>query len=467
MIPPTVGPMLGAQSLIGPQYSQRILVRGTSSLGEQTAWVKVRDTGGEFDEVKYAQLQDDRDFTHVFSFQNLPSGSQFEVSAGTIAGLSEEEPNWSEPTHRFKTRPLNTKETAFTFGSCRSPDRGRDDFGDDRCFRVIADRHLDDDFILMCGDQIYADFSLKGFPMKKYRKRMTLEHYLSHYRKYFARPNFSKVTGALPTYTIWDDHEVLNNWSKGAFDRCEKGYRDPQILTNGRKAYELYQASLVGAGGRDPESYHYEFSHGKCDFFVMDQRMQRDVETVDAVEGEYKLILNNQMDDLKAFISRGDDRIKFIVSAVPMLPDSKNSIFARVFDGHPEERWEGYPTQRGELLAAISHEQSAGSNKNFIVLSGDVHCSSLYKLKHRDNEEFGLYQITSSAFNWTLFPGLNDMNFARKEPLKGNQKYLPKRLGGRVLNQHNFCRVHVSNDIHVAFFDNRGELLREKHLEIR
>ena len=463
----TVGPILGAQTLTNAHYSQRIFVRGTTNLGLQTAWVRLRETGGEFSYVQSAELKENQDFTHVFEFQNLPPDSVFEISSCSVAGCSVDEPSWDALTHKFKTPALNVQVTAFTFGSCRSPDRGKDRLGDDRCFKVIADRHLDDDFVLMCGDQIYADFSLKGRPLIKHDERMTLEHFLSHYRKFFARPSFAEVVGSLPTYMIMDDHEVLNNWSQGAFERGEEGFENLQIRDDGLKAYALYQASLADAGGHDPASFHFEFSHGRCDFFMMDQRSQRDVERNTQNQNEYNLILDNQMCDLKSFISNGHDRIKFIVSPVPMLPDSRNSIFARVFDTHPEERWEGYPSQRGEILSAIHHEQVSGTNKNFVILSGDVHCSSLYQLRHQDDPAFNLYQVTSSAFNWTVFPGLNDINFARKKPLKGNPDYVPKRLGGRVLNQHNFCRIHVSDTLHVTFYDNRGKLLREKHLELR
>ncbi len=320
----------------------------------------------------------------------------------------------------------------------------------------------DDDFVLMCGDQIYGDMGVGGGDIPLPQRKLTFLHYLKHYRRYFARPGIAAVMASRPTYMIFDDHEVKNNWSGGAFNRGEKKFEHINIMKNGLQAYDFYQASHAPIEKKGTKKYYYEFTHGRCDFFVMDTRSERDV-----VPG--RIIHPDQMNAIRRFLDRGGDRIKFLVTASPMFPDSVDADGITI-DGDPRDRWEGYPKDRGVLLDAMRSAIRKGRNRNFIVLSGDVHSSFLYRLEHRNDPAFRIHEIISSALHWKL-PGLTDKHFASTSPLNGNEDFLPRRLPagkkGKAITDDNFCRVVVKKKIiEATFYNRRGSAIRTTRIPL-
>ena len=469
---PTVGPILGAQVQTDETFSQKVFIRGLPSRDPQMGYMRILSEDGGFEQEITFNITKINDYTDVSTILDLPAGTRFTYQIGIAPNMVidvECQSGGKEGT--FKTPNLDTVNTTFSFGSCRYPDYLFDQGKDDRCFKVIVENFIDDDLVIMAGDQIYGDHTAIGGPIGAFSGLLlTYKHYLRLYRKFFARPAFSKVVAAMPTYMIFDDHEIKNGWSKHAFDSRKKKFKRAKVLQAGLKAYDIYQASHAPIKEENKPEYFYEFSHGRCDFFMMDLRYQRDVET-------NKIILNDQMQQLLSFITNKTDRIKFIVSSVPFCPDAEtdsevyrqaNDLGAKLFDAHPDERWEGYPQQRGQILTAIRAEINDGTNKNFIFLSGDIHCSFLHQITHVTDPKFKIHHITSSALNWSFYPGLKDINFRHDTPLKGNENYVPEKLSGDAITTHNFCRVSVKeNSIDVAYYKHDGTALKKTTLEIQ
>jgi len=484
---PTIGPILGARLYGVHKVDQSLTIRGRDEWTDQTCFLHLESDDGSEEEYYKLTLDIDPNFDLVgkLTLKNLQFNTNYHYRVGIVQGdvsldVAREETLDGGYTGSFSTANPDISETRFVFGSCcHFSQLSLKQANDDAAFKSVIEQwnrpnNVKDDFILMLGDQIYGDHP-NGMGLLDARpflciKKLTLEHYLTHYRKAFAKRHKRELMASIPTYMIFDDHEVHNNWGSKKFldDKANL-----QALKNGLQAYNLYQVShpdimapeLSDVSHKEPlpdAKYYYEFSHGNSDFFVMDTRYEK-------VSGErnHRMISNTQMSALKSFLDRGRHRVKFIVSSVPMMPDSKRSILIGWIDSNPKERWEGFTEQRKEIFDHIKNNAQNGINPNVIVLSGDVHVSYVFNLSSSEDANFKLHQITSSAFNWSI--GLQDANFSKSEALKGtDNEYKPKSLSGKFIHSSNYCKVAVTTDkVDVMFYRAKnGEHIRTITLDL-
>ena len=483
---PTIGPILGARTYGDGNVAQSVMVRGRDEWADQTCFFHLTSDDGREDSVFKIPISKHsrQDVTGRLILKGLTYDTNYRYRVGMVSG------NHAINTAKnailkgglkgsFSTSNPDTSVTRFVFGSCCHFSLLGINQADDAAFKTMygqwfGPEQIKDDFILMLGDQIYGDhYNKRGLvatlPILDKRK-LTLNHYLSHYKKAFGKRHKRTVMASIPTYMIFDDHEVHNNWGSNAFFDDHEDFR---VLRDALHAYHLYQVShpdikiprLSDIAFEKPlpkAKYYYEFTHGKNDFFVMDTRYEKIPQ-----KQNLRMISKTQMSELKAFLSRGQNRIKFIVSSVPMLPDAELSKLNQVLDTSPEDRWEGHTDQRKEILDHIKRNCKKGKNPNVIVLSGDVHVSYAFSLISDDDSSFKLHQITSSAFNWGI--GLQDSNFSKSAPLRGTDKeYRPKNLSGRVIHNDNFCRVIVKTDkVDIRFYHAKsGKTLKTVTLDL-
>ncbi len=234
---------------------------------------------------------------------------------------------------------------------------------------------------------------------------------------------------------IYDDHEIQNNWSHGAFyDKWHKkfGKFDTETYDNGIKAYLAHQA--IFSSVMDPDhnpgieklkeskgdvisgclkntKYYYKFTHGGCVFFVMDVRGQRKTLAVDRIgslESDYEktveMVGEDQKQALYAFLKddKNEKRVKFVVSPTPFFPDYIGGFSS------PCDIWTGYAAQREEIINKIRRiaESKDDSYMLPVFLGGDVHQSLIAALtcKTLDQKKtMVLHSVVSSAFNWYVF----------------------------------------------------------------
>lgn len=195
---------------------------------------------------------------------------------------------------------------------------------------------LEPEFFVHLGDTIYADHPRRGSfwgSLPLYRTKHAENRADAHMQK------FMSVT---PTFAMWDDHEVQDN-----FDRTHPS------LAEGRQAFVEWWPRR----GADPFKLHRHFSWGPlADFFLLDTRQYRS--TVSAPEDTAKTMLGaEQKEWLKEGLRGSKAPLKIILSPSPF-----NSRTDR-------DSWGGYAGERRELDEFI-----ATSNINrVIVISGDWH----------------------------------------------------------------------------------------------
>ena len=327
-----------------------------------------------------------------------------------------------KPFASFKTTPPDGERVpfAFTFGSCFRPDGEQGG----QIFNAIEQRRPIDElrFILLIGDQIYADaFDRNGAG----KICCALHEYRMVYAYTWSRPPFRHLLENLPAFMTLDDHEVDDDWTWTdrerqfaqipVWDRAIRWLqrRPPderriprQRVQDALQAYWEHQGMhaphyqlppLLNAMGQyalptgDPGSLAYTFTFGAAAFFVLDTRTMR----VKSRE-ERTMLGDGQWLALQSWLLSVKDRypVKFIVSSCALLFDLWLDL--------ADDRWKGFKRERERLL----HFLAANGIEDVYILSGDLHSAhavrvNLYGPEQRD---LPLWEFCSTPFdqdtNW-------------------------------------------------------------------
>lgn len=315
---------------------------------------------------------------------------------------------------RFKTAPApkKLKNFNFAFGSCFLPYRKEPGL----TFQRIERMHGRTSFLLMVGDQIYAD---------QWKHNGLIDHialtkadydavYLHGWSNHYMRELLKNV----PVFMTLDDHEVDNDWH----------WKDPSRMEAAIPQYTRFQR---GRGGRPPEernlkldrtraalqsywehqgmhgpellipetvnndqvqmepghpfSFAYTFNYGGAAFFVMDTRSMR--------MRQYRnvsVLGNEQWLKLKTWLSKVKDEypIKFVVTS---------SAFLHFLLGDfALDRWSGYPRERDRLLHYIHENEIEGVH----LLTGDLHSGHAISvdIAGKSGKEIPLWEFCASPF---------------------------------------------------------------------
>ena len=75
------------------------------------------------------------------------------------------------------------------------------------------------EFVLMVGDQIYADKLTPDIPIGR---ADTPQEFQDRYHEAFGCRNMRELLSKVPTYMILDDHEIEDNWTWYHIEKCDK-----------------------------------------------------------------------------------------------------------------------------------------------------------------------------------------------------------------------------------------------------
>jgi alkaline phosphatase D len=296
-------------------------------------------------------------------------------------------------TGTFRTAPAESEAAPVRFAFSGDADSTvREDGTRAFDFKVLdAIRAEDADFFLFFGDTIYADSAAAS-------KATTLDDYRAKYKESREVERMRQVLSSTPIYTIWDDHEVENDFAGTTVD--------PDLLANGRQAFREY---MPISGDDNPQVLYRTFRWGKdVEFIILDERSFRSASAVadctpegaeepDVLPGfgfpnvpqpvrnirqavdlplatdpacvsalndpERTMLGEEQKQFLFDALQNSDATFKIIVNEVPI-----SEIFAQPYD-----RWEGYRAEREELLGFIAFS----GIKNVVFLTTDFHANIL------------------------------------------------------------------------------------------
>ncbi|MBA5761668.1 alkaline phosphatase family protein [Vibrio sp. 404] len=273
------------------------------------------------------------------------------------------------------------------------------------------------------GGQPFAPVTVKHWRQEKQQ----IENFIAGLN------NASRLMAHIPTYMIFDDHDVTDDWNltvgweKAAYDnRFAK-----RIIGNGLLAYWLCQGwgnepdnfpqelwdltdRFIDRAGEPKQStqahddliqYLYSFEnwhytiHSSPKVVVLDTRTRR-------WRSESRMNKPSGLMDWEALIEfqqelMHQDKV-VVVSAAPMFGVKfiealqKSMTMLRQPLLIDAENWMAHPGSANTLLSIFTHTKTP---TNFVILSGDVHYSFAYDIKLRFRKSSpNIYQITCSGF---------------------------------------------------------------------
>ncbi len=288
----------------------------------------------------------------------------------------------------FKTfpKPGQMRPFRFAFGSCFRPDG--ENSGE--AFRHITDNQKDLSFLLMLGDQIYADeWKHNGLG----KVALTRDDYRRVYSYVWSDHDMREMLAKIPVFMTLDDHEVDNDWHwedtarehalvpwytrlirwlggrpieerriprqriRGALQAYweHQGIHAPKMLLPMEREKESGDFNLME---EDAGSLAYTFYYGAAAFFVMDTRTRRvhNKETKIVLGEAQWRVLFEWLDDVKDSYP-----VKFIVSSSAFLFD--------MFGDIANDRWTGFKAERDRLLFYLAEH----GIEDVYILAGDLH----------------------------------------------------------------------------------------------
>jgi alkaline phosphatase D len=263
------------------------------------------------------------------------------------------------PIGKTKTLPKETNHFRIALLSCQH-------FSENYfwAYKYLADDSVD--IILFLGDFIY-EFNVYRNPRRAdpTLPAQDLETYRSKYKIAHSDTFLKLALSRIPIYAIWDDHEVMNDYS-GKVMR----YYNPKRL------YDAYKAFFEYLPIRDNDSFriYRSFKVGNLiDIFLIDGRQYRD-------EMACRPTFNPKDDCYKVAFSEGrtllgNEQKNWLINN---LKNSKstwklianNVMFMDLFkDNKPlnVDQWDGYYFEKMEILKNIK------DIRNVVFGTGDTH----------------------------------------------------------------------------------------------
>jgi alkaline phosphatase D len=193
------------------------------------------------------------------------------------------------------------------------------------------------DVFLCLGDTTYNDGA------------STRSEYRDKWAESLGSAGWRAVRRATSVLTTWDDHEVDNNF-------------DPERLDLAIPTQVLFENMPLRRTPAAPDRLWKSMRWGRtAEIFVLDGRSER----LRSTRGGDDVYLSRaQMDWLKGGLMESPCLFKLIANSVPI----GDFPFPAA-----EDRWEGYPTQRTEILSFIDDNAIDG----VLWISGDFHFASI------------------------------------------------------------------------------------------
>jgi alkaline phosphatase D len=369
-------------SLRGGTFAEGVL-SGDPTPDGATLWTRLSDVEGSGTvELEVAR---DRGFRDVVANGLLRTGPNQAYSVKTrVVNLSPHREYWyrfvtrgsESQVGRFRTAlpPDSREPVRFAFFSCQDYT-----FGHFNAQALLATEDVD--FVVNLGDYIYAETyysandGLGGVRTDPIGFSETLEQYRAKYTLYRTDPALRRMHSLFPMVSIWDDHEVQNNYVGVPPD----GGLPPELeYTRARRdaAYRAFFESMPTYGAKGPGSnrIYRGMRFGRTvDLVMLDQRQYRDDQPCDDLQlgpacddlNQPRAFLGRrQMGFVKKRLSKSPAAWKVIANQVMVMPTIYPGGDYIGFDS-----WQGYPGERRELLQHIRRRKI----DDVVFVTGDIH----------------------------------------------------------------------------------------------
>ena len=286
------------------------------------------------------------------------------------------------PVGRTRTTPRpqdDPTSLTFAFASCQN-------WGDGfyTAYEHMAQEDLD--LVVFLGDYIYegaigATKRGRTVPAQVAPEPMDLTGYRLRHALYGSEAPLQAARARFPWITVFDDHEVENNWAGDVSQVDKEPDQDPAVFRQRRAAaFQAYYEHLPLRAAQLPRGasmqLYRRLTYGRlADFSMLDTRQFRDDQVCGdtAVVGcdarfapERTIMGAAQRDWLLDGFSSSTARWQVVGNQAPMGQTDNDPGPAVKVDMDP---WDGYVADRNRVLRAAADR----SVRNLVVITGDRH----------------------------------------------------------------------------------------------
>ncbi|OJU32118.1 MAG: hypothetical protein BGN99_05650 [Alphaproteobacteria bacterium 65-37] len=356
---------------------------------------------------------DTTDFTSRVRLRDLPPGQTvfYRVSYLDLGDLK----TVSAPVAgRFRTPPVtNASDVSFVW-SADTVGQGwgiNPESGGMTIYETM--RRLAPDFFVHCGDTIYADNPLaaeKKLPDGRVWKNLVTEakskvaeslaEFRGNHLYNFLDDNLRRFNAEVPTVALWDDHEVVDNWTWEKRLDADTRYAEKVVrtlATRSERAFREYMPLTDGLDG--PLHLFRSFSLGpRLDLFRLDMRSFRGPNNVTPLNTAY--LGTAQLAWLKQALKESKATWKIIAAGMPIGLVVYDDWRAKTGADGVANGDDGPPLGReaeiADLLGFIKREDI----RNVHWITADVH----YPATHRYDPERAIFQGFAPFYEFVSGP---------------------------------------------------------------
>ena len=300
-----------------------VWVRGASAGQKVALQVSTTSDFAQQTSLAEVELSEAQDLIHVFDVTGLDADTEYHARLAGADGAP-------GAGCRFRTAPLKPRPVSFVVSADTLADRKPF-----RLFDVMLERKPE--FFAHLGDTIYSDRPKSGLIAK------TLPQYRQKHADVRADPHLQRFIASVPTFAIWDDHEVEDN-----FDR------DHPRIPIGRQAFREWYPIRT----QDPQQLYRRFAWGPlADFFMLDTRQYRSSWKMGADDPAKTMLGTAQKAWLLRELSASKAPFKILLSPSPFNGASQT------------DTWAGFKAERAEIDRFVQEKNL----RHVLVLSGDWH----------------------------------------------------------------------------------------------
>lgn len=321
-------------------------------------------------------------------------------------------------------------------------------------------------FTLGLGDQIYVDPDpneenalsiLTGSKSDQWLIENSTDSLYSIfktiYRYNFLSPHVADTFSKMPSLMMWDDHEIRDGWGSHGDEQDEDKQRLFKIARHAFIANQYLRN--IEPGGIDQEKYdellssskplHHGFSFGnRVHFLMLDSRTNRSLNDSSSL---FDASTNNAVDSWLAKGNNESGNLYVLTSGTPLFASRFiDESFIATLDIEIRDdmidAWGSYHNTlaRDELLERLKKHFTANPKDRLLVMSGDVHYSSLYQIK-LDGQIIGQEIVTSGIAHSLPSPVMTINTLIERTKSVGGFDIIPS---GKINHSASFSEVVVN-----------------------
>lgn len=360
----------------------------------------------------------DTDFTARVQLRDLPTGRIFyrvrfeppgsprDASAPAYGTFRVPPPSRRGGRRETLTRggDSHADDVLFTWGGDTCGQGWGIDSADGGLRIYTAMARLRPDFFVHAGDMIYADNPMEAsvalpsgglwknrLTPAVTRVAQTLDDFRGRYRYNLSDPHVRRLHAEVPTFALWDDHEVRNNWFPGQV-LTDPRYTERAIdvlAARARRAHWEYTPRAPGdrgSDGSDAPIYRVLRRGPLLDVLLLDERSHRgpngpNREPSPTAASRY--LGEAQLTWLKRSLLESTATWRVVVTDMPLalILEDGGPEGARAYEGWAQG--EGPPLGREHELADLLAFLKAQRIRNVIFLTADVHYAAAHHFDPR------------------------------------------------------------------------------------